>query len=262
MGFDDKWINLTTLYVKTVSFSILVNGELKGPVFPTQGLRQGDLISPYLFPSCTEGLIALLTTLQTSLNIQYLLEIYEQASGQKVSQEKTSMVFSKNVPHSQEEEIMDFWGIQHYHQYEKHLRLPPMVGKRKKKTFSDLKHKVWTELKGWKAKLLSQGDKEVLIKAMALSIPTYTMSCFKLPSTLCYELENLMAKFWWDQKKDENKMQWSNAAVGQENVFVASLIDANTKWWNVDKEGKVFLTPRQEMEEAFLFAFAFDLKNN
>lgn len=148
------------------------------------------------------------TTLQTSLNIQYLLEIYEQASGQKVSQEKTSMVFSKNVPHSQEEEIMDFWGIQHYHQYEKYLRLPPMVGKRKKKTFSDLKHKVWTELKGWKAKLLSQGDKEVLIKAVALSIPTYTMSCFKLPSTLCYELENLMAKFWWDQKKDENKMQW------------------------------------------------------
>lgn len=60
MGFNDKWINLTTLYVKTVSFSILVNGELKGPVFPTQGLRQGDLISPYLFPLCTEGLIALL----------------------------------------------------------------------------------------------------------------------------------------------------------------------------------------------------------
>ncbi|XP_042950136.1 uncharacterized mitochondrial protein AtMg00310-like [Carya illinoinensis] len=57
-------------------------------------------------------------------------------------------------------------------------------------------------------KTLSQSGKEVLIKAVAPAIPTYTMSCFKLPATFCNEIENMMAKSWWGQKQDENKVRW------------------------------------------------------
>lgn len=64
IGFGDKWIKLIMLCMKTVSFSIMVNGESKGLVFPTYVLRQGDLISPYLFMLCTEDLIALLQQVQ------------------------------------------------------------------------------------------------------------------------------------------------------------------------------------------------------
>lgn len=35
MGFDYKWINLIMFYVRSVSFSILVNCEPKGPIYPT-----------------------------------------------------------------------------------------------------------------------------------------------------------------------------------------------------------------------------------
>lgn len=52
------------------------------------------------------------------------------------------------------------------------------------------------KLYSWKEKLFSQGGKEVLIKVVALSIPTFFMSCFKLPMSLCVELEQLMASFW------------------------------------------------------------------
>lgn len=62
--------------------------------------------------------------------------------------------------------------------------------------FSDIKAKVWQQLQSWKGKLLSQGGKEILLKAVALAVPTFTMSCFKLPSSLCTELESLMANFW------------------------------------------------------------------
>ena len=58
MGFQEKWISLSMMCVKTMSFSILINGELRGKIIPTRGLRQGDLISLYLLLLCAEGLSA------------------------------------------------------------------------------------------------------------------------------------------------------------------------------------------------------------
>ena len=45
-------------------------------------------------------------------------------------------------------------------------------------------------LDGRKNCFLRQG-KEILIKVVAQAIPTYTISCFKLPDTLCEELMSI-----------------------------------------------------------------------
>ena len=82
------------------------------------------------------------------------------------------------------------------------------MGRNKRNTFNDIKEKLCRKLFGWKEKMLSKAGKEVLIKAMALAIPTYTMSCFKLPDTLCDELIAMIRKFWWGQRKDGNKILW------------------------------------------------------
>nr|XP_023911810.1 uncharacterized protein LOC112023433 [Quercus suber] len=34
------------------------------------------------------------------------------------------------------------------------------------------------------------------------------MSCFKLPDTLCNELNSMISNFWWGQKDKERKMAW------------------------------------------------------
>ena len=60
MGFRERWINLVMACVKIVSYSVLVNGELCGMIFPTRGIRQGDLFFPFLFLLCTEGLNGLI----------------------------------------------------------------------------------------------------------------------------------------------------------------------------------------------------------
>ncbi|KAK9984685.1 hypothetical protein SO802_034210 [Lithocarpus litseifolius] len=60
LGFHERWISFTMICVKTATYSILINGELKGSIRPSKGILQGDLISPYLFLICVEGISAML----------------------------------------------------------------------------------------------------------------------------------------------------------------------------------------------------------
>lgn len=62
------------------------------------------------------------------------------------------------------------------------------------------------KLARWKEKLLSKASKEVVIKAVAQAIPTYRISCFKLPNSQCDDMTSLVQNFWWAQKRNERKM--------------------------------------------------------
>ena len=107
-----------------------------------------------------------------------------------------------------QEDLKDLLGVPSIQQYEKYLGLPSLIGKEKITCFSQIKEQVWSKVKGWKEKLLSQVGREVLIKAVVQAIPTYTMNCFKLPVTLCKEIESIIRKFWWGQNGDKRKIHW------------------------------------------------------
>ena len=76
--------------------------------------------------------------------------------------------------------------------YDKYLGLPSLVGRHKNVSFDYIKERAWRKLQGWEEKLLSQAGREVLIKAVVQVIPTFTVSCFKLPMGLCDEIEKLI----------------------------------------------------------------------
>ena len=69
MGFHSKWIRWIYECVSTVSFSIMVNGEPRGNIVQTRGLRQMDPLSPYLFLLCSEGLNGLINNVVNEGNI-------------------------------------------------------------------------------------------------------------------------------------------------------------------------------------------------
>ena len=90
--------------------------------------------------------------------------------------------------------------------YDKYLGLPSHIGKHKKASFDYIKERIWKKLQGWEEKLLSQAGREILIKAMVQAIPTYMMSFFMLPRSLCHEIEVLIRKFWWGRRGDQRKI--------------------------------------------------------
>ena len=69
------------------------------------------------------------------------------------------------------------------------------MGRNKRNTFNDIKEKIGKKLVGWKEKMLTKVGKEVLIKVVAQAILTYTMSCFKIPDSLCEELTSMIRNF-------------------------------------------------------------------
>ena len=146
MGFNERWINLTMICVKTVTYSVLVNGEPRGLIHPSRGIRQGDPLSPSLFLLCIEGLNGLIknaelkgdihgfslcrrgpklthllfaddsllfcrATVEECANVLNILEAYERASGQKVNRDKTALFFSRSTLEDVNSSIKHILGV-------------------------------------------------------------------------------------------------------------------------------------------------------
>ncbi len=226
LGFEGHWVALVMACIKTVSYSIILNGEPHGLINPSRGIRQGDPISPYLFLLCAEGLSSLIQ--QAALNktihgvsvcrggpkishllfaddslifceasllecekLGLLLELYEAASGQKINRQKTAIFFSKNTEDSVRADILLFWGASNTAHFEKYLGLPAVVGRNKTQAFKGIRDRVVKRLEGWKERLLSKAGKEVLIKAVIQALPTYSMSCF------CFRISGVLILTLW-----------------------------------------------------------------
>ena len=168
-----------------------MEGDLHGVVV----CRRGPKILHLFFAD--DSLIFCRASLEECDSLQRIFQVYEAASGQQLNRTKTSLFFNSNTDTSVKEEIKNRFGAQVIKNHEKYLGLPLMVGRNKRNSFNSIKEKLAKKLSGWKEKLLSKVRKEILIKVVAQAIPTYTMSCFKLPDSLCDELTSLIRNFWW-----------------------------------------------------------------
>jgi hypothetical protein len=142
MGFGERWITLIMMCVRTVKYSVIVNGNPCGLITLSWGIRHGDPISPYLFLLCAEALSAMITrangdgrlmgvptskrgpeishlffaddsllfcraTLMQWNHLSFILQLYEEASGQKMNANKTAIFFSRNTTVTDKEQIQE-----------------------------------------------------------------------------------------------------------------------------------------------------------
>ena len=148
--------------------------------------KRGPKISHLFFAN--DNLLFCRVSLTDLQAIQDILSLYEQASGQKLNREKTTIFFSKAVNEDTKAQIMDFLQVPEVKEYEKYLGLPAVVGRNRKASLNFIKERVWSKLQGWKEKQLSQAGREILLKAVVQAIPTFAMGCFKLSMGLCQEI--------------------------------------------------------------------------
>jgi hypothetical protein len=55
---------------------------------------------------------------------------------------------------------------------------------------------------------MSGGAKEILIKYVLQSLPTYAMGIFKFPVGLLDELSHIIRDFWWGDEHDRRRIHW------------------------------------------------------
>ena len=60
LGFVRRWVEMVMACVRTVTYTPVINGKQSGAIVPSRGLRQGDLLSPFLFLIYAEGLVSMI----------------------------------------------------------------------------------------------------------------------------------------------------------------------------------------------------------
>lgn len=71
-NFPSLWVDWIMECITTVSYEVLVNGEVSSQFKPKCGLRQGDPLSPYIFIMCMEVLSQKMLKPQEEKRIQGL----------------------------------------------------------------------------------------------------------------------------------------------------------------------------------------------
>ncbi|XP_062118679.1 uncharacterized protein LOC133832335 [Humulus lupulus] len=139
-----------------------------------------------------------------------ILNVYSRASGQLINLEKSDVSFGKCVSLEDQKKLAELLRVNLVTVHGKYLGLPSFVGRNKREVFECVKDRVWKRLKGWKRSLFSAAGKEILIKAVIQAIPTYVMSCFRIPKKIIDSLHGMAARFWWgstEKKKEDSLVQ-------------------------------------------------------
>ncbi|CAA7012924.1 unnamed protein product [Microthlaspi erraticum] len=144
--------------------------------------------------------------------IRAVLERFCEASGQKVSLEKSKIYFSANVEREQRERISGVSGIQQTCDLGKYLGMPVLQKRLNKETFGEVIARVSSRMAGWKGRVLSMAGRVTLTKSVISSIPIHSMSTIMLPQSTLAKLDQLSRGFIWGSNGETRKQHlvaWS-----------------------------------------------------
>ena len=104
-------------------------------------------------------------------------------------------MFSSNVDSNIATHLSFVMGVSQPLNTRRYLGLLSLIRNKKKMVFNHVKERVWKRVQGWRNRPLSRAGREVLIKLIAKSNPTYYMSTFMLPTSILDEIQKILNYF-------------------------------------------------------------------
>lgn len=138
----------------------IITNHLQGIKISNPGL----VLSHLLFAN--DSLFFLKTSQLNCKNLMRLLHAYCTASGQSINF-KSNIYFGQNVPAVLKHNICNTFGMDAVTNPGKYLSLPTIWGRAKTEALAYIKERIKKKIGGWKHNMLSQADREVLIRAVA-----------------------------------------------------------------------------------------------
>ncbi|KAH1064048.1 hypothetical protein J1N35_029035 [Gossypium stocksii] len=111
-----------------------------------------------------------------------------------------------NSPKVQSQLFGDLLGIKVEDKLDNYLGLPLLVGKKKTFAFQEITNHFSSRINSWSKRLLSFGGKEIFIKVVLESFPTYAFSVFLAPKGVIEDMQAKICRTWWTGK--ESGMFW------------------------------------------------------
>ena len=183
--------------------ALLKKSEASGDIHGVKVCRGAPILTYLLFAD--DCFLFCRANLRESTKVKEILRIYEAVSGQAINFQKSEIFFSTNTSEADIEVVKEVLQVSKGLGNRRYLGLPSMVGRNKKAIFGYLRDRVWNRIQQWPGKHLSKAGREVLIKLVAQSIPTYCMSTFLLPTSLRKRFKRRLTHFGGGQieGKDE-----------------------------------------------------------
>ncbi|WJX78916.1 hypothetical protein P8452_62093 [Trifolium repens] len=224
-----------------------------------RGIRQGDPMSPYIFVLCMDKLTHLIAESvdsgnwhplkagrsgppishlmfaddlflfgkATDMNMKAITDTLDRfcdLSGQLVSVEKTSVLFSRNVNHDTRGVLLNQSGFREASSLGKYLGIR-LVGRAPRRSdFEHLVSKVKLKLSGWKATNLSFAGRVTLAKSVIQAIPIYSMMTTPIPKSILLDIQRLQRNFIWGHDEGQKKMhmiKWDTMLLPKESGGLA-----------------------------------------
>ena len=152
-----------------------------------------------------DNLLFVRTFNQDCEKVKNVLKSYEESSRQLINYDKSILLFSSNTYMERRNVVKEYFFIRVISGPKKQLGLlTRLVEGRKEHS----KVGISTRLSNWSGRVLSMGGKKVFIKAVLQSISSYAMSCFKLPLSLCQEINSILSNYWWKQRSNSKGIHW------------------------------------------------------
>lgn len=129
--------------------------------------------------------------------IKRIFDLFCKSSGQKASEAKSRIYFSKNVDGAVRNHLCHVSGFSVTEDIGKYLGVPILHERVTNQSFKFILDEVDQRLSNWKAKSLSFAGRLTLTKSVIQVLPSYIMQSAYIPRHLCDDIDKRCKSFLW-----------------------------------------------------------------